>query len=1016
MDSPGHSRNSSSDTGDPDTKLRECDDMLSRRLAGNLPAPLRKKKTEAYKQFITPSSDPMSYIRQHMRSKSMSEIEVQNAEKEQERDQRNTRYQEMQQLKEMLKEEEDTWTSNLDSWKQRRRSATFDVRKRKEDREHVEQLIQTTTAQRRRPKTYKEMLEDKKRREMGFYDDEDQLSPRLNLDEEGNSTSYYNSPSTSRSKKVPYRGAVSVPNIHNTGLSTARSPSPNATKVVVQPIKYTSKVTAVINHVPTESEDSSVSSKADNSSQMSDNVWDYKPAQIQPSAAHASPKVNEMITPVVSHQAATSPPRAEAAKPQTMYSMFNKPSNVTSPRRSQSPPPSSSHSSKTTVVMRGNKEKKERPKSEYAPTQRASTLPRNYHNYSAPKPFVPGATTFAQYRKTAFASKRSMFESMAHQELEQSRARPQHLSSLLQQDTDRLHQNTFEQEKHVSNGISKPHDNTENFTQADTGSNTSPKHHSAKQFWSKKDQEEPKQEEPKHEPIIRSWQSHNNQPEAKPGYRRVAAPAQNPIWSKSATLPSRRPPVEVKVEPLETKKEETLPSQNGLRHRDSSSSAKLKSPRSPSSGLDSLFDDMKICINQRPKSEKGFGFTVRGGDDGKPVIVNTVSPGGAADVCQLCVGDEILAINDVRLSSSLTQDGIVQLIVDSVFTGNLSLDIRRYGKVKKTNPLRLTGTKVVMTPGGFVQVRSDKGKAPVVSAKQVNGNSFSTNKENESPSNTEDISIHDLPLPPPPPDLEPPKESAVSRLSPKKSTPHTQYRTASPLSNLIQAAKAAPVRPQENETYKRHTPSPRQEQPKRYSPVSDEDVLEQDVMKVQHDLDIEEVYLSDERHKFERDIDLRQQLLEEQRNLEEREARREEEKRRRIEEAKLEEMKLEEELKRIEAQKLEQQRKREEERRRLFEDEADSGTGFKPGFGESGINHWLIEEAERRRVADAEGKQRGNALNYSTNNGSTGGALPDHVIQRLTQRNQPQRNAGNPQLPGSLTDYWNDPSTQATLL
>lgn len=27
------------------------------------------------------------------------------------------------------------------------------------------------------------------------------------------------------------------------------------------------------------------------------------------------------------------------------------------------------------------------------------------------------------------------------------------------------------------------------------------------------------------------------------------------------------------------------------------------------------------------------------------------------------------------------------------------------------NPLRLSGTKVVMTPGGFVQVRSDKGKA-----------------------------------------------------------------------------------------------------------------------------------------------------------------------------------------------------------------------------------------------------------------------------------------------------------------
>ena len=31
------------------------------------------------------------------------------------------------------------------------------------------------------------------------------------------------------------------------------------------------------------------------------------------------------------------------------------------------------------------------------------------------------------------------------------------------------------------------------------------------------------------------------------------------------------------------------------------------------------------------------------------------------------------------------------------------------------NPMRLSGTKVVMTSGGFVQVRSDRGKPPVVS-------------------------------------------------------------------------------------------------------------------------------------------------------------------------------------------------------------------------------------------------------------------------------------------------------------
>lgn len=38
-------------------------------------------------------------------------------------------------------------------------------------------------------------------------------------------------------------------------------------------------------------------------------------------------------------------------------------------------------------------------------------------------------------------------------------------------------------------------------------------------------------------------------------------------------------------------------------------------------------EDMRICINQRPKSGKGFGFTVRGGEERRPVVVDTVQSG-----------------------------------------------------------------------------------------------------------------------------------------------------------------------------------------------------------------------------------------------------------------------------------------------------------------------------------------------------------------------------------------------------
>lgn len=47
----------------------------------------------------------------------------------------------------------------------------------------------------------------------------------------------------------------------------------------------------------------------------------------------------------------------------------------------------------------------------------------------------------------------------------------------------------------------------------------------------------------------------------------------------------------------------------------------------------------------------------------------------------------------------------------------------------EANPLRLSGTKVVMTPRGFVQVRSDKGKTQIVTTKMVNGNQGDVNNE-----------------------------------------------------------------------------------------------------------------------------------------------------------------------------------------------------------------------------------------------------------------------------------------------
>ncbi|KAM9375983.1 LIM and calponin homology domains-containing protein 1-like isoform 2-T2 [Pholidichthys leucotaenia] len=67
-----------------------------------------------------------------------------------------------------MKEEEDHWQDDLARWKNRRRSISQDLIKKEEERKMMERLMSgdTVTSQRRRSvKTYKEIVEDKERRE-----------------------------------------------------------------------------------------------------------------------------------------------------------------------------------------------------------------------------------------------------------------------------------------------------------------------------------------------------------------------------------------------------------------------------------------------------------------------------------------------------------------------------------------------------------------------------------------------------------------------------------------------------------------------------------------------------------------------------------------------------------------------------------------------------------------------------------------------------------------------------------
>ncbi|KAJ7319926.1 hypothetical protein JRQ81_019437, partial [Phrynocephalus forsythii] len=89
------------------------------------------------------------------------------------------------------------------------------------------------------------------------------------------------------------------------------------------------------------------------------------------------------------------------------------------------------------------------------------------------------------------------------------------------------------------------------------------------------------------------------------------------------------------------------------------------------------YSDMRISINQRPGSNRSFGFDIYQNPSG--VFVKLVEEGSAADFCQLNVDDEILSLNGIKVSEMDPQQWEVT-IINALETGSLVMDVRRYGK------------------------------------------------------------------------------------------------------------------------------------------------------------------------------------------------------------------------------------------------------------------------------------------------------------------------------------------------
>ncbi|XP_056269591.1 LIM domain only protein 7-like isoform X2 [Pseudoliparis swirei] len=86
--------------------------------------------------------------------------------------------------------------------------------------------------------------------------------------------------------------------------------------------------------------------------------------------------------------------------------------------------------------------------------------------------------------------------------------------------------------------------------------------------------------------------------------------------------------------------------------------------------------DMRVSLTLRPNSRPDFGFQTHWDSTG--ARVRCIQPGSAAELCHLCVDDHIVAVNGVAVAH-LNYNQWRDKMASSLNTGNLTMDIRRYG-------------------------------------------------------------------------------------------------------------------------------------------------------------------------------------------------------------------------------------------------------------------------------------------------------------------------------------------------
>ncbi|XP_009862911.1 PREDICTED: LIM and calponin homology domains-containing protein 1 [Apaloderma vittatum] len=198
-------RGSDSETDLPHRKMPDVkkDDMLARRTSHGepksavpfnqylpnksnqtfyVPAPLRKKKAEReeYRKSWSTATSPLGDrpFRFGPRTavsddaESMSMFDMRCEEEAVTQPHSKARHEKLQNVNNQLKEDETRWQDDLARWKSRRRSASQDLIKKEAERKKMERLLsgEGTNERRKSIKTYREIVEEKERRERELHE------------------------------------------------------------------------------------------------------------------------------------------------------------------------------------------------------------------------------------------------------------------------------------------------------------------------------------------------------------------------------------------------------------------------------------------------------------------------------------------------------------------------------------------------------------------------------------------------------------------------------------------------------------------------------------------------------------------------------------------------------------------------------------------------------------------------------------------------------------------------------